>query len=385
MKPIEMAAWQVTRYQKKLVKEVLKSGRLTYGPKTRALEEKFSRLHGRKYGLFTNSGTSALKIALGVLKEVNGWEDGDEVIIPSVTFVATMNVVIMNNLKPVLVDVDANTVNMDPTKIEAAITKKTRVIMPVHLLGQPADMPATMKIAKKHKLKVVEDSCETMFVEKNGKVVGSQGDVACFSSYIAHLMVTGVGGLILLNDEKLAKLMRSTMFHGRDESYLNIDDNNKKGDAWKEMVEKRFHFPRFGYSDRATELEAALGLGDLRNWKQMIYDRQENARYLMQGLEGLPVSFPVLDTTEHAFMFFPMLAERRDELIWHLEKQGIHTRTMMPLTTQPIVQKHVKGNLKKQFPVATMINEKGILLPCHQYLGWKELDKIIEAVKEFYA
>lgn len=385
MADIQMADWKVTRYQKRLIKKVLASGRLTYGDMTRKLEKEFSELHDRKYGLFTNSGTSALKIALGVLKEENGWKDGDEVIIPAVTFVATMNVVIMNNLKPVLVDVESDTVNIDPLKIEEAITAKTRAIIPVHLLGQPADMAAIMKIAKKHNLRVIEDSCETMFVKKAGKVVGSQGDVACFSSYIAHLLVTGVGGVILTNDQKLATLMRSTMFHGRDESYLNIDDNQKTGEDWANMVQKRFLFPRFGYSDRATELEAALGLGDLKNWEQMIHNRQENARYLMRGLEGLPIIFPVQDTDEHAFMFFPALVEHRDDLVWHLEERDIHTRTMMPLTIQPIVQKYIKGNLKKKFPVAAKINETGILLPCHQHLIKKDLDRIITEVKNFYA
>src|SRR3990167_2282809 len=214
---ITLADWKVSRKQKKLVKEVLESVRLTYGDKTRKLEERFAEIHGVKYALFTSSGTAALKIALHALKDKHDWKDGDEVIIPSVTFVATMNVVLMNNLKPVLVDVKRDTINIDSELIEEAITKRTVAILPVHLLGQPADMLAIMKIAKKHKLKVVEDSCETMFVNK------VQGDVACFSSYLAHLLVTGVGGFACTNDKKLATVMRSMMFHGRDESYLNID------------------------------------------------------------------------------------------------------------------------------------------------------------------
>lgn len=248
---VTLADWKVTRKQKKLIKQVLKSGRLTYGDKTRELERRFAEIHGVKYALFTSSGTAALKIALHAYKDKYGWKDGDEVIIPAVTFVATMNVVLMNNLKPVLVDVNKYTVNINPDEIEKAITKKTRAIIPVHLLGQPAPMKTIMKIAKKHKLVVIEDSCETMFVNQ------IQGDVACFSTYVAHLLVTGVGGFITTNDEEMAITMRSMMFHGRDESYLNMDDKPKD-------ITKRFHFPRFGYSDRMTELEAALGLGELR-------------------------------------------------------------------------------------------------------------------------
>lgn len=367
MKTIGMADWTVTRKQKKLIKEVLQSGRLTYGDKTRELEQRFAEIHGVKYALFTSSGTAALKIALHALKEQHGWKDGDEIIIPAVTFVATMNVCIMNNLTPVLVDVDKDTVNIDPRKIEKAITKRTVAIMPVHLLGQPANMEAILKIAKDHNLKIVEDSCETMFVNK------VQGDIACFSTYLAHLLVTGIGGFICTNDKKLATTMRSMMFHGRDESYLNIDDKPKD-------ISKRFWFPRFGYSDRMTELEAALGLGELDSWETMILQRQENASYLVGELIHLPIGFPWEDTSKHSFMFFPMLVEDRDGLMIHLEKQGIQTRTMMPLTTQPVT----KPYLKKKYPNADYINKHGILVGCHQYLTVNDLNHIIRSVEEFY-
>lgn len=365
---ISMADWKVTRKQKKLMKEVLQSGRLTYGDKTRELEERFAEIHGVKYALFTSSGTAALKIALHALKDKYGWKDGSEVIIPAVTFVATMNVVLMNNLKPVLVDVQPGTVNIDPELIEKAITKRTVAILPVHLLGQPADMDAVTKLAHTYNLRVVEDSCETMFVNK------VQGDIACFSSYLAHLLVTGIGGFITTNDDKLASVMRSMMFHGRDESYLNIDDK-------PDDISKRFWFPRFGYSDRMTEMEAALGLGELDNWQDMVKQRQINAEYLVDGLSyNQHVSFPITRFEDHAFMFFPMLVENRDDLMFHLEKRGIQTRTMMPLTNQPLV----KPYLKKKYPVAQYINEHGLLIGCHQYLKEKDLNHIINSIKEFY-
>lgn len=373
-KSLTMADWKATRKQKRLIKEVLKSGRLTYGEKTRELEERFAEIHGAKYALFTSSGTAALKIALHALKDKYGWQDGDEVIIPAVTFVATMNVVIMNNLKPVLVDVQPHTANMDPKKLEEAITKRTVAIMPVHLLGQSADMPAIKRIARRHALKVIEDSCETMFVNK------IQGDIACFSSYIAHLLVTGVGGFITTNDKKMATVMRSMMFHGRDESYLNIDDKPKE-------LYKRFWFPRFGYSDRMTELEAALGLGELDNWQKMIKQRQKNARYLYEKLSGImaihgagEVWGPVTDINKHSFMFFPLLVKRRDELMLYLEERGIQTRTMMPLTTQPLV----KPYLKKEYPGADFINKHGLLLGCHQYMKKRDLNHIIKSIRRFY-
>lgn len=385
MRTIDMADWKATRYQMKLVKQVLKSGRLTYGDKTRELEEKFAAIHDRGYALFTSSGTAALKIAIGALKDKYGWKDGDEVLIPAVTFVATMNAVVMNNLKPRLVDIDLSTINMDARELEKSITKRTRAIIPVHLLGQPANMTKIMEIARKHDLKVIEDSCETMFVkDRDGNVVGSQGDISCFSSYIAHLMVTGIGGFICTNDKELATTMRSMMFHGRDDSYLTIDDNDKQGNDFNEMVKKRFHFPRFGYSDRMTEMEAALGLGDLKSWQEMIKQRQENADYLYQHLYDLPIMFPIRDNHKHAFMFFPMITKDRDALVNHLEANKIRTRHMMPLTTQPITQKFIKGDLAKRYPAADTINKYGLLIGCHQYLTRKDLDYVIEKIREFY-
>lgn len=363
---VELADFKATRKQKKLVNQVLKSGRLTYGDKTRELERRFAEIHGAKHAIFTSSGTAALKISLHALKDKHDWKDGSEVIIPSVTFVATMNAVLMNNLKPVLVDVEKETANLNPKLLGNAITKKTVAIMPVHLLGQPANMDEIMKWARDYSLEVIEDSCETMFVNK------LKGTTACFSTYVAHLLVTGVGGFILTNDDKLAVTMRSMLFHGRDESYLNIDDKPKE--IWK-----RFHFPRMGYSDRMTELEAAIGLGELDGWQGMVKKRQENARRLA-NFPLYPPDVPVTNFYKHSFMFFPCYVERRDELMVYLEKHGIQTRTMMPLISQPIT----KPYLKKKYPVAQYIEEHGLLLPVHQYLKKKDLDHIINTVKAFY-
>lgn len=364
MTRISLTEFKVSRKQKKLVNEVLKSGRLTYGDKTREFERRFAEIHKAKHGIFVSSGTAALKIAIHALKDRCGWKDGSEVIIPSVTFVATMNAVTMNKLKPVLVDVRAETANLDASTLEKAISQKTVAVLPVHLLGQPADMDAIMKIARKHKLEVIEDSAETFGVHT------LKGTVACFSTYITHHVPTGVGGMILTNDKQLAIEMRSLQFHGRDESYLTIDDRPKD-------PKLKFWFPRRGYSDRLTELEAALGLAELDNNLKAIRKRQDNAYRL---IVGLPLDFPISLEFPHSYMFFPVYVEHRDVLMNYLEKQGIETRTMMPLINQPIT----KPYLKKKYPVAKYIEEHGLLLPCHQYLSQKDLDYMINKIREFY-
>jgi perosamine synthetase len=182
---------------KRLVMEALSNNRLSYGPMMQRFETELARMHGCRFGIMSNSGTSALLLALQALKELHGWADGDEVIVPAVTFVATANIVLHNRMVPVLVDVDRLYYELRPELIEQAITPRTRAIIPVHLFGQPADMEPIVAIARRHSLKIIEDSAETMFASCNGKRVGSLGDIGCFSTYVAHLIVTGVGASTL--------------------------------------------------------------------------------------------------------------------------------------------------------------------------------------------
>ena len=201
---------------KQLVMEALSNNRLSYGPMMQRFETELAGLHGCRFGIMSNSGTSALLLALQALKELHGWADGDEVIVPAVTFVATANIVLHNRMVPVLVDVDRLYYELRPELIEQAITPRTRAIIPVHLFGQPADMEPIIAIARKHSLKIIEDSAETMFASCNGKRVGSLGDIGCFSTYVAHLIVTGVGGVNTTNEPEYAIKIRSLLNHGRE-------------------------------------------------------------------------------------------------------------------------------------------------------------------------
>ena len=250
-KQIGVGELRINKRAKFLVNEVLKSNRLSYGPFHQKLEKMFAREHGVRFALFTNSGTSALQIALHALKSTYGWDDGDEVIIPAVTFVATANIVISCRMKPIFVDVSVENFNINASLIEKAITPKTRCIIPVHLLGLPADMDPIMQIAKRHGVKVIEDSCETMFASYKGKKVGSIGDIGCFSTYTAHFLVTGVGGFTTTNSYDLYVKMRSLMNHGRDPAYLSIDDDkNVDQKTLRNIVARRFSFVDIGYSYR---------------------------------------------------------------------------------------------------------------------------------------
>lgn len=377
--------------ERRYVNDVLDKGRLSYGEYTRAFEQEFARLHDRRVAIFCNSGTSALQVALHALKRRYGWRDGDEVLVPAVTFVASANVVLQNRLIPVFVDVEPDYYELEPAQIEQHITPRTRAIMPVHLFGQPCDMEPILALAEANRLKVIEDSCETMFARYHGAPVGSFGDVACFSTYVAHLIITGVGGLAATNDLELATMMKSLFNHGRDGIYLSMDDD-QTSDATKlvSIVERRFHFTDIGYSYRATELEAAIGLAQLERWEEIIAARQRNAAALTAGLEPLQAHLQlprIRPDTEHAFMMYPIVVRdpnvSRDELVFFLERRRIETRPMLPLINQP-VYRELFGDLESRYPVARWINQNGFYIGCHGGLGPAELDYMIETFQAFF-
>ena len=380
----------LSELEKRLVNEVLDSNRLTYGPKTKLFEREFSGRHGCRFGLYMSSGTSALQVALAACKEKFSWADGDEVILPACTFVATCNVILQNGLTPVFVDVEPTTYNIDASRIEAAITPRTRAIMPVHLLGLPADMTAIMNIARQRGLAIIEDSAECMFATCNGKSVGSFGDIGCFSTYAAHILVTGVGGLATTNDAKLATLMRSLMNHGRNNLYISCtDDQGLEGAELEEVILKRFSFERVGYSYRCTELEAAIGLGQLARADEMMSRRREIAGRFCRALAGLgeDIQLPTCppDRT-HAWMVFGMATRGEDKrrLVSYLENLNVETRDLLPLTNQPVYRKLFGDDFEDRFPVAKWVNNHGFYIGCHPYMTDAEIDFVIEAMHAFY-
>ena len=390
---IGMGDYQVDDLTRSYVNEVLDSGRLTYGPFTVRFEREFANLHERRFAMFCNSGTSALQAAVHALKRIDGWSDGDEVLVPTITFVATSNVVLQNRLQPRFVDVDPNYFEIDIGLIEAAITPRTRAIMPVHLFGQSCDIEPIIDIARRRGLRVIEDSCEAMFVKHAGHPVGSLGDVACFSTYVAHLLTTGVGGLAATNDPDIAVKIKSLFNHGRDSIYFSIDDDDDLGDAQqlREVVSRRFNFIDVGYSYRATELEAAIGLAQLQDWESIIRPRQRNAEALTEGLSGLSeyLQLPaVRPGAEHGFMMYPIVVRdgkvSRDDLTMHLESHGIETRYLMPLINQP-VYRDLYGDLESTYPVAQRLNRDGFYIGCHQRIEEDDIAYIIDVFHSFFA
>lgn len=388
---ISLGCLEIGPAERRYVNDVLDSDRLSYGKYTRRFEQTFARAHGVRHAIMMNSGTSALQVALAALKEAGGWSDGDEVIVPAVTFIATSNIVLLNGLVPVFVDVDLQTYNLDPSKLEAKVTPKTRAILPVHLCGLPCDMDPILEVARRHDLKVLEDSCETMFARYRNRPVGSFGNLAAFSTYMAHLIVTGVGGIVTTNDDSLATMCRSFMAHGRDSIYLSIDDDDTEDEErLRAIIDRRFAFIRLGFSYRVTELEAALGVAQLEKSDVMLLRRRENAAHLSKGLarfqEFLQLPF-VPNEREHAFMIYPILTRAgcdRRELVAHLEIHGIETRYLFPLLTQPFYRR-LFGESLEAYPVAKQVHENGFYIGCHQNLTAEDLDYIIDIFEAFFS
>lgn len=376
---ITLGAYHTTPAIRSAVNAVLDSGRLSYGPVTRHYEQRFADMHGCTYGVASNSGTSSLVVALQTLKELHHWQDDDEVIVPALTFVATINAILHNRLTPVLVDIEPITYNINPWRIEDAITRRSRCILPVHLFGQPANMKVISRIARLRNLQVIEDSCEAMLACWEDRPVGAWGDIACFSTYTAHLLVTGIGGMATTNNPDYAKVMRSLVNHGIDLTEL---PNGEQYDPT--FLARKFRFTRIGHSFRITEIEAAIGVAQLQDLPVAIARRRENAQYLNSRLAPLTSQLMLPHTHEratHSWMVYPIVLNEGSKwpLMRHLQQHGIECREMMPLTCQPCYRFR-----EDDYPVAKWVNRCGVYLPVAQHLTKIELDYMVDALMEYF-
>jgi perosamine synthetase len=348
------------------VVNVLKSGRLTMGKKVKEFERRFAEYVGCKYAIATNNGTSALHVAL--LSSGIGSED--EVITTSFSFVASSNCILYCGAKPVFVDIDKRTFNIDPKKIEEKVTKKTKAILIVHLFGQPCRMDKIIEIANIHDLLLIEDCAQAHGAKYNNKPVGSFGDVACFSFYPTKNMTTGEGGIIVTNKKNLAKKAEKLRDHGRDKR-----DNNHT---------------MLGYNYRMTEVQAAIGVTQLDRLEKLISTRIENARYISKGLRGIRgLTLPFIQqNVRHVFNCYTVMVEdnfaiSRDSLKNRLNRKGIDSRIYypVPIYLQPLYQRMTGTNINKKCPIAERISKKVLSLPVHPQLSKQALDKIVQEIR----
>ena len=349
--------------EKKWVNKALDENRISStGGYVEKFEKEFAKKIGTKYAVAVNSGYSAIFLTLVAL----GIGPGDEVIIPTFTMIATANAVRHCGAKPVLIDAEWETGNIDVTKIEEKITPRTKAIMPVHIYGHPCDMDVINEIAKRHNLIVVEDSAEAHGAKYKGRFAGNLSRAGCFSFYANKIITTGEGGAITTNDKSLADEVRSL----REYYFSPIKHFDHKKAAW---------------NFRMSSLEAAYGLGQLERWDELIGLRRGNAFGYSLKLAGMSdiLETPPQDisTTNVYWMYWIKVGPERDALMIFLEENGIETRTgFFPIHWQKPYE-HDNG----EYPCANKLGAQSLYLPSSPNLTNEEQDYVVKKIKEFYS
>ncbi len=385
----------ITDKAKRLVMEALETKRISSGKLVREFERKFAELYGVRHAVAVSTGTDADALGLAVLYDF-GAERGDEVIVPSLSFVATGNAVLHAGFTPRFVDVERETLNINPRLIEAAVTKRTRAIMPVHLMGKPAEMDTVMDIARRHKLFVVEDAAEAYGAEYRGKKIGTLGDMGAFSLYVAHIITTGEGGIVITNDETKAEVLRSLRSHGRACKCESCVLNTTSGLCAKRFnnpakTDIRFVFERHGFSSKMNELEAAIGLGALDEYNAIVDKRRHNlyalmdmvnrySRYLYTIKEASyekigPHALPIVIREDAPFT--------RDAFVQHLEQSGVDSRNLFQSMPTQCAGFAFMGHNLGEFPEAEYVADHGLHIGVHQDLDDEDIAYVGEVVGDF--
>jgi len=339
------------------IRGVLESGQFVLGPETQAFERELAAHCQAADAVGTNSGTSALHLALLAA----GIGPGDQVITVPFTFVATVAAIEYTGARPVLVDVLPDSFNMDPDLIEAAITPRTRAIVPVHLYGQPADMDPILEIARRHGLRVVEDACQAHGAEYHGRRVGALGDAGCFSFYPGkNLGAYGEGGAVVTNDEQLAGTVRALRHWGQT---------------------RRYHHELKGFNYRLEELQAAILRVKLRHLDEWTEARRAHARLydrLLAGVVPTPVELPY---ARHVYHVYAVRTVRRERLERALSEAGVHTGIHYPAPVHLQPAYADLGYGPGAFPVSERAAAEVLSLPMYAELQEHEIDLVAELVR----
>jgi dTDP-4-amino-4,6-dideoxygalactose transaminase len=336
------------------VNKILRTGNLAQGKTVAKFEDDFSRFVSGSACVALNSGTSALHLGMLAL----GIGPGDEVIVPTFTFAATANAAAITGAKPVFVDIEDQFFSIDPARVEAAITKKTKAVVAVHLYGHPAEMDKLAEICTKHGLYLVEDAAQAHLAEFDGKAVGSIGDVGAFSFYPTKNMTTGEGGMATTGNKETERRLRLLRNQGMEIRYQN-------------------EIP--GFNNRMTEVAAAIGIVQLKKIQMWTLRRQANAAFLDANLRGVIVP-PVSPKAKHVYHQYTirLIDQDRNKFAAELKKLGVDSDVYYPAPVHTLPA----YNLSLDTPVADSISKSCLSLPIHQNLSKSELHKIVETVNK---
>jgi perosamine synthetase len=361
---IPLARPDITEREKQAVQAVLDSNFLSLGPKLKEFEEKMAAYAGTKYAVACNSGTSGLHMIVAAL----GIKDGDEVITTPFSFISSSNCILFEHAKPVFVDIDERTYNIDTAQIEAKITNRTKAILPVHVFGQPANMHDIRRIAIKHGLFVIEDSCEAIGAEWNGRKAGTMSDAGVFAFYPNKQMTTGEGGIVVTNNENLAKLCYSLRNQGR-----GIDSQ------WLYHV-------RLGYNYRMSDLSAALGIAQLERLDEMIAARQRVADSYLKKLKDVEgVILPTIDErVKMSWFVFVIRLEPwidRDLAMEILLERGVGCRPYFTAIHLQPFYRELFGYKEGDFPVTEHVASGTLAIPFFNHITKEQINTVVEEIK----
>jgi len=344
------------------INRVLESGTYLLGNELRSFEEEFSQYCGVRHCIGVANGFDALTLIIRAFKELKALKDGDEIIVPANTYIASILAISANNLVPILVEPDITTYCIDPNKIEPACTARTRAIMPVHLYGQLCDMDKLRAISKAHNLLLIEDAAQAHGAEANGRKAGAYGDASGFSFYPGkNLGALGDGGAVTTNDDKLAKTIRQLANYGSSEKYIN----NYKG-----------------VNSRLDEIQAAVLRIKLRRLDADNERRRVVAKKYIAGIKNPDIELPIwVRDSAHVFHLFVIRTKNRAMLVEWLNRDGVQTLIHYPIP--PHRQKAYAEWNHLRFPITEKIHSEVISLPMSPLLHEKEINKIIDLINSY--
>lgn len=359
-----------------ILKECLDSGWVTQGPLTEKFENLFKEEHSCQYAVSASSCTAALHIALLAL----GINAGDEVIVPAFTWITSASCVEYVGADVKFVDVEKETMNIDPAKIEEAITPKTKAIIAVHLFGCPAKMDEIMEIAKKHHLYVVEDCACAIGTTYKGKKVGTIGDIGCFSFHPRKAITTGEGGMCSTNDEALYYKMIQYKNHGASLTRKGADYGNPYYFGVYDEV---------GYNLRLSDIQAAVGIAQFKKLHMLLADRKRCVEYYIEKLTGnsniiLPILPQEFGHTYQSFVILLKTGDRalRNQIMTEMQKQEIQSRPGTIAITRTEFNRKKYGLSNGDYPVAEFCEDASLTLPIYPFMKNEELDKVIDIVRK---
>jgi perosamine synthetase len=363
--PIPLARPELGPREEELLLEVVRSGSLSLGPKLEQFERDFARWLGAGYAVAVSSGTAALHLGVRAL----GWGEGDEVITSPLSFVASANCLLYEGATPVFCDVDPVTLTLDPKAAEAAVAKRTAGILPVHVFGYPADLPALVGIASQRNLQILEDACQALgAVDRMGRRVGTAGNVTTFAFYANKQMTTGEGGILVTPDEDVAERVRSERNQGR------VPDMG------------RVEHDRLGFNYRLTDVAAAIGVAQLERVDSILEARARVAGWYAErlaGIEGLELPAAQRGRERRGWFVYPVLlpdAAERGAVIDRLAAEGIQAKAYMPCIHTFAFYRERFSHTEGQFPVAERAAARNLALPFFTSMGEGQVERVCDAL-----